>query len=154
ERVTGAVADFNIDSLSCNVHTNFERSNLVRRDPPIEITEEAQHRDIDFLNLPGISGPRAVIHDTRGKSRLMDRGLNRQAAAHGPPERTNVLCVYIGTIGEIVERRFQIAYRALLPKTALELTSFRTIHCDSALVEIHRKRHVPIRRQLLGLFLQ
>jgi hypothetical protein len=83
----------------------------------------------------------------------MNRELHRQAAAHGPPERTDVLWVHIRAIGEIVKCRFQIAHRALPPKTALELASFRGIGRDFALVEIHRKRDVPIRRQLLGLFL-
>jgi hypothetical protein len=41
ERVAGAVVDFNIDSLSSGVHTRFERSNLVGRDPPIESAEDS-----------------------------------------------------------------------------------------------------------------
>jgi hypothetical protein len=64
-----------------------------------------------------------------------------------------VLWVHIRAADEIVKCRFQIANRVLLPKTALELASFRRIGRDFALVEIHRKRDVPIRRQFLGLFL-
>jgi hypothetical protein len=65
-----------------------------------------------------------------------------------------VLRVYISASGEIVECCFQIAYRAILPKkTALELAGFRRIGRDFAVVKIHRKRDVPIRRKPLSLFL-
>ena len=64
-----------------------------------------------------------------------------------------MIWVHIRAAEEIVKCRFQIAYRALLPKTVLELASFRRIDRDFALVEIHRKRDIPIRCQLLGLFL-
>ena len=141
------------NSLSSNLHALFERSNLVSRDPPIESAENSQHRVIDFLNVPGIRRQRSVIHDTCGKPRLINRELHRQAASVEPAERTDVLWVHIRAIGEIVKCRFQIAYRALLPKTTLEFASFRGIGSDFALVEIHGKRDVPIRRQLLGLFL-
>jgi len=83
----------------------------------------------------------------------MNRELKRQAAAHGPPERANTLWVHIRAADKIVKCRFQIAYRAILPKTALELASFRRFGRDFAFVKIHRKRDVPIRRELLSLFL-
>ena len=73
--------------------------------------------------------------------------------AHRPPERTDVLWVHIRAIGEIVKCRFQIAYRALLPKTALEFASFRGIGRDFASVEIHGKRDVPFCCQFHSLFL-
>jgi hypothetical protein len=41
ERVTGASVDFNVDSLSSSLHTLFELSNLVGRDPPIESAEDS-----------------------------------------------------------------------------------------------------------------
>ena len=55
----------------------------------------------------------------------MNRELDRQPATHRPPERANLLRVYISASGEIVECGFQIAYRAILPKAALELAGFR-----------------------------
>ena len=64
-----------------------------------------------------------------------------------------LLCVHIRAAGEMVECCSQIAYRAVLPKTALELASFRRMGRDFAFVKIHRKRDVPIRRELLSLFL-
>jgi hypothetical protein len=39
--VTGAIVDFNIDSFSSSVHTPFERSHCVRRNPPIERAEDS-----------------------------------------------------------------------------------------------------------------
>ena len=151
--VTGAIVDFNIDSFSSSVHTPFERSNFVGRNPAIERAENPHYTGVDFLNVPGIGWQRAVIHNTRGKLRFMNRELNRQASTHGPPKRANVLCVYIKAAGEIVECCFQIAYRPILPKTALELASFRRIGRDFAFVKNHRKRDVPIRRELFSLFL-
>jgi hypothetical protein len=41
ERVTGAAVDFDVNSLSSNLHTLFERSNLVGRNPPIESAENS-----------------------------------------------------------------------------------------------------------------
>jgi len=41
KRVTGAIVDFNFDSLSSSVHTPFKRSNLLGTNPPIESTEDS-----------------------------------------------------------------------------------------------------------------
>ena len=41
--------------------------------------------------------------------------------------------IYIGTASEIVECRFEFAYRPILPKTPLELTGYRRIGRDFAL---------------------
>src|SRR6185437_9830320 len=79
--VTGAIVDFNIDSFSSSVHTPFERSNFVGRNPAIERAENPQHTGVDFLNVPDICWQRAVIHNTSGKLRFMNRELNRQASA-------------------------------------------------------------------------
>lgn len=64
-----------------------------------------------------------------------------------------MLGVYIRAAGEMVECCFQVAYRPSLPKTALELASFRRIGRDFAFVNISRKRDIPIRRELFSLFL-
>jgi len=153
ERVTGAVADFNVDSLSRGLHAFRTREPCRERSPDRERRRflAQGHR---FPEYPRYSlAAWAVIHEPRSEPRLMNRELNRQAAAHGPPERTNVIWVHIRAIGEIVKCRFQNPYRAVLPKTAPEFASFRRNGHDFASVEIHGKRDVPIRRQFHSLFL-
>src|SRR6185437_6488539 len=41
ERVTGTAIDFDVDPFSSDLHTLFERSNLVGRNPPIESAENS-----------------------------------------------------------------------------------------------------------------
>ena len=73
---------------------------------------------MDVLDLRGIVWQRAIIHNTRGKPRLMNCKMKRQATAHGPTERANMLCVNVRTGSQMVECRFHIYYCALLAKSA------------------------------------
>ena len=76
----------------------------------------------------------------------MNRELDREAAAHRPSDRANVLRVNIGASGQIMKCCFHIAYRAIFRQTTLQLARFRGVVSDFPPVEVHGNHNVPIRR--------